>query len=425
MMIRFLIKGLLRDKSRSLFPVLTITSGVFLIVFLYNFMQGVFSDYVKANAQFDTGHVKVMTQAYSNLSEQLPNDLAILGTENLLTKIHNFKPDMIWTPRIRFGGLLDIPDAKGETRAQGPVNCLGVNLLRPDSPEIEILNLEDSIVSGNLPKNRGEILISEEFASRLGVKPEDKATLISSTMYGGMAIYNLKISGLIRFGMTALDKGTIIVDINDARSALDMEDGASEILGYTRDMLYNEERMKKLAEDFNNRFSDKEDEFSPVMIRLREQGGLGEYMDMGKSFSSIIVGVFVIAMSIVLWNSGLLNSLRRYGEIGVRLAMGEPKGTLYRRMIAESFVIGVLGSIVGTVLGVAISYYLQHTGIDYGDMMQKSSVLLQNEIRARVTPTSYVIGFLPGVIASVLGTCFAGIGIYHRKTSQLFKELEV
>ena len=48
-----------------------------------------------------------------------------------------------------------------------------------------------------------------------------------------------------------------------------------------------------------------------------------------------------------------------------------------------------------------------------------------SEVRARVTPRSYVIGFPPGLMASVLGTMFAGIGVYRRQTSQLFKELEV
>lgn len=42
-------------------------------------------------------------------------------------------------------------------------------------------------------------------------------------------------------------------------------------------------------------------------------------------FSSALVLIFIVAMSIVLWNAGLMGSLRRYGEIGIRLAMGEDK----------------------------------------------------------------------------------------------------
>ncbi len=333
--------------------------------------------------------------------------------------------DVIWTPRIRFGGLLDIPDENGETRAQSPVMGLGVDLLGKDTPEIEILNLKKSIVRGRLPQEKNEILISEAFAGKLGVNIGERATLISSTMYGGMAVYNFKIAGMVRFGMVALDRSTVIADIEDVRSALDMEDGASEILGFTPNMMYDEEEMVKLVKDFNGEFSKEEDEFSPVMFSLSEQGGLGEYLNLVKSMGGIIVLVFMFAMSIVLWNSGLLNSLRRYGEIGVRLAMGEPKGALYRRTIAESVAIGIIGSVIGTVFGLAISYYLEHVGLDFSSMMQNSSVLIPNEYRARVTTTSYIIGFIPGVLASVIGTMFAGIGIYRRQTSQLFKELEV
>ena len=424
-MIRFLIKGLLRDKSRSMFPVLTVSAGVFLTVFFYCFMQGVIGDFVRSSARFNAGHVKIMTRAYNELSDQLPNDLAILGAGELLSEMRAAEDKMIWTPRIRFGGLLDIPDEKGETRAQSPVMGLGVDLMGKDTPETEILNLRKSLVRGSMPQGKNEILISEDFAGRLGIDIGERATLISSTMYGGMAVYNFKVAGMVRFGMVALDRSTVIADIEDVRSALDMSDGASEILGFTPNMMYDEEEMAELVKDFNGEFSREEDEFSPVMLSLSEQGGFGEYFNMAQSLGSIIILVFMFAMSIVLWNSGLLNSLRRYGEIGVRLAMGEPKGALYRRTIAESVAIGIIGSVIGTVLGLAISYYLEHVGMDFSSMMKTSSVLLPNVYRARVTATGYIIGFIPGVLASVIGTMFAGIGIYRRQTAQLFKELEV
>ena len=35
-----------------------------------------------------------------------------------------------------------------------------------------------------------------------------------------------------------------------------------------------------------------------------------------------------------------------------------------------------------------------------------------------------LIGFIPGVLATVLGTMLAGLAIYKREMSQLFKELE-
>jgi len=402
-----------------------VSAGAFLTVFLYSFMKGTMDDLVNSNAKFDTGHVKIMTRAYEEMADQMPNDLALLGVNSLLERLRSSEKNMVWTPRTRFGGLLDIPDERGETRAQGPVMGLGVDLLSPESQEKDILNLKSALVRGRLPQKRNEILISEEFAEKLGVEIGEVATLISSTMNGAMAMHNFKVSGTVRFGITVMDRGAIIADIKDVQSALDMEDGASEIVGYSENMLYNDDTMLALTQRFNDKFLRDDDEFSPLMVSLSQQSGLKEYLELVDVFGGIIVLIFVVVMSIVLWNSGLINGLRRYGEIGVRLAMGEPKGSLYRWMIYESIIIGFIGSILGTVLGLGISYYLQYTGIDFAAIMQKSTMLISNVMRARVTGWSYVIGFVPGLVASVVGTMFAGIGIYRRQTSQLFKELEV
>lgn len=428
-MIRFLLKGLIRDRSRSLFPILMVSSGVFLTVLLYSVIQGAVSDMVDSNARFETGHIKITTRSYSEFADQIPNDLALLNISGIIKSLIRDYPDIIWTPRIKFGGLIDIPDKKGETLAQGPVIGIGIDLINHSSSEISILNLNKAITSGTLPTKRNEILISETYANKLGVNIGDTAILMTSTMYGSMSMHNFIISGTVRFGMTTLDRSTIIVDIRDIRDALDMTDGAGEILGFRKDMMYDDEKMSEIAlslnERFNNNSSNEGDDFTPMAQRLGEQGILKLIITMTNTIMSIIASIFIFAMSIVLWNSGLMNGIRRYGEIGIRMAMGEPRGDIYRSMIIESICIGIAGSIIGTAAGLAISYWMQEVGLDFGSMMQKYSIIMSTVFRARVTETSYYIGFIPGVFASLVGTLFAGIGIYKRQTSQLFKELEV
>jgi putative ABC transport system permease protein len=424
-MIGFLIKGLIRDRSRSLFPVLMIGAGAFLTVTLYSYMEGVMGDMVDSSARFDTGHVKVMTRAYNALSDQMPNDLALIECEDIVKALQKNYPDLRWTPRIKFGGLLDVPDSEGATRSQGPVFGIGLDLLTRASAEVERLNLQRALVRGRLPEKADDILISDAFARRLGVLPGEDATLISSTMNGGMSLHNFTITGTVRFGMVALDRHAMLADLSGIRTALDMEDAAGEIFGFSRDMVYADESMKAVASSFNRMFSNPDDDFSPIMLRLGEQGMLQSILEIADTIGGIIVGIFVAAMSIVLWNAGLMNGLRRYGEIGVRMALGEAKGDLYRAMIYESIFIGIAGSALGTALGLAVSCWLQYVGMDFSSMFQKSTIMVSTVLRSRITPTSYYIGFLPGLFASVIGTMFAGIGIYRRQTSQLFKELEV
>jgi putative ABC transport system permease protein len=423
-MIRFLVKGLLRDRSRSLLPFATVVLGSLLTVVGFNWINGAMSSMIESSASFSAGHVKVMSRAYAKEADQAANDLALTGVRALLAELERDHPGLAWTPRIRFGGLIDIPDENGETRAQGPAAGFAVDLRSATSPERRLLNLDKSIVRGRLPEAPGEILIGEAFAVRLGIGPSSTATLIGATMYGGMAVHNFIVSGTVRFGVAAMDRGAVLADIADIQDALDMEDAAGEILGFFRDSVYRDKESAALAAAFNAAHRGETGDFAPEMVSLRGQGGLAQMIDLVSSIYSFMLVFFILVLSIVLWNAGLMGSLRRYGEFGIRLALGEDKGRLYRSLMAEGLVIGVVGSAVGTALGLAASYYLQAKGIYVGSMMRNASIFISDVLRARVTPASYFIGFVPGLAATFLGRAVSGIGIYKRQTARLAKEFE-
>jgi len=424
-MIKFIIKGILRDRSRSLFPILVVMTGVFLTVLFYCYMGGAVTNFVDTGAKFDSGHVKIMSRAYAENSDQMPNDLAYIGVEQLIGELKQDFPGYVWATRIRFGGLLDIPDKEGETRAQGPVAGLALDLFSEDSQEWELLGIKNSIVRGKAPVRPGEILISDEFATRLGILLGETVTLIGSTMYGSLSAANFTVAGTVRFGISALDRGAMVADLKDIQMALDMEDAAGEILGFSEDFVYREEEAAEISRKFNAMHSNDENEFAPVMKSLHDQGGMIDILGMINLYLPVMVTVFVVIMSIVIWNAGLIGSLRRYGEIGVRLAMGESKGHLYRSMITESLILGCIGTVIGTALALVISFWMQEKGINISQMMQNSTLLINDVLRSKITPASFVIGFIPGLLANVLGSSIAGIGIYRRKTAQLMKELEV
>jgi putative ABC transport system permease protein len=426
-MIRFLFKGLLRDSGRSRLPIIVVGIGVALSVFLHAYVSGLMVDMIELTARFSAGHLKIMTRAYAENSDQIPNDLAITDAGKLLGQLRKDYPDIEWTPRIRFGGLVDVPDSAGETRAQGSAMGVGIDMLSGYTSEVSRLNLEKSLIRGVLPSERGDILLSEMFSKKLNVNPGDRVTLIGSTMNGGMAISNFRVAGTVRFGTTALDRGTLIADINDVQQALEMHDAIGEITGFISGGYYDDEVAQNYLTQFNSLVSDNEDEYAPQMISLRDERGMESFLFMAENMGFLITLIFMIAMSLVLWNAGLLGGLRRYGEMGVRLAIGENKGHVYLTMVYEALMIGIAGTIIGTLAGLFFAFLIQKYGIDISTFTKgasSSSVMMPDTIRARITPADYYIGFIPGVISTVVGTALAGIGIFKRKTAQLFKELE-
>jgi putative ABC transport system permease protein len=424
-MIKFIFKGVLRDKTRSLLPVIVVALGVFLTVFMSGLLRGVFGDIAEVNAKFSTGHVKILTKAFAENKDQMPNDLALMGVDSLIRQLKVDYPEMTWVERIHTGGLLDVPDESGETREQGQAVATAVDLLSPGSSEVERMNIRKSLVQGSLPAKQGEALISDDFAGRFEVSVGDVVTFFGSTMNGSMMFRNFVVSGTLRFGNTILDRGAVFMDIRDAQLALDMDDAASEILGYFNNDVYDDLKAQQVQDSFNAKYSVADDEFSPQMSRLVEQEGLGDYLALADSIGTMMVFIFVIVMSVVLWNTGLIGGLRRYNEFGVRLALGEEKIHIYKTTVYEAVLVGLIGSLIGTGMGLAASYYMQTYGFDISAIMKNVGMMLPSVYKAKVTPDLFYIGFFPGVIATVFGSALAGFAIYKRKTSQLFHELEV
>ena len=426
-MIKFLTKGLLRDRTRSFFPVLVITISVAIVVFASGFMAGTMNSLLLDTAVILSGHEKIVTRAYHEESMLMPNDLALLDADELIDKLEKEHPKFFWTPRITFAGLLDVPDEKGETKSQGPVIGMGIDFFSEGSRQVEIWELERNLVSGTLPVKKNDALISSKLADKLNILVGEKVTFVGSTIDNAFTTYNYNIVGTFNLRKGQTDRQMMLVDISGAREALDMDNAASAIFGFMHDLFYDDAALVALRTNYNKIESDSLDIFSPVMLALRDGNQMGTMVDMSNAILAIMGSVFLVIDMVVLWNMGLMNGLRRYGEVGLRLAIGEPKGHVYRSLITEALIIGLFGTIIGTGLGLSITYYVQENGIDYTKGMEalsNSSMVMPNIFYAQVTPDLLYIGFFPGVLATVFGTMLAGLAIYKREMSQLFKELE-
>ncbi len=419
-MIKFIFRGVLRDRTRTLFPFLTVAIGVGLAVFLDAYLRGTTDSMFNTTARLVCGHLMVTTSAGAHAGEYATPELALLDVTPRQQELENSYPEVVWTPRIRFGGIIDIPDSTGMTRAQVPVSGMAVDL-SPGGIEHKLLRLDRILVRGKTPRNTKQILLSEQLSQRLGLNPGDRLTLITMTADGGMAIADFTLAGTIRFGITALDRSVLLDSIADLRQTLGLPDGATEILGFFKNGVYNDRRAINISRHYNARHTHP-DEFSPLLRPLREASGMGQLIDIVANATGLILTIFIIAMAVVLWNAGLINSLRRYNEIGIRLALGESSRDIYLSLLAEAFFIGLLGSTAGTLLGLGAGFYMQRVGLNISGMMRNATVLIDDVLRARIAPVTFFIGFIPGLFATLLGNAISGLAVFRRQTAQLTKE---
>ncbi|MDP8206592.1 MAG: FtsX-like permease family protein [Candidatus Electryonea clarkiae] len=424
-MFKFLVKGLIRDRHRSLLPIIVVALGVLITVYTYTYMKGVFGESLEIAAIFDSGDVKITSRAYYAEKDEAPNDLALENTGDLLGQIRKDFPELAWSERIKFAGLVDAFDSDRVTRAQSGVRGVAIDLLGSDSSDRDRWQLETAVTEGRAPENPREILITQKLAERMKINVGEEVTLITNTINGAMSAVNLTVSGTVYFGVGFMDRDLILADLKDIRWILDMEGWTSELLGFFDLPAYDDEIATALADDFNLKHADSSDDpYGAVMNTMLDDSGMREYFNYAENAGSIVIIIMITAMGVVLWNAGLMSGIRRYGEMGLRLAVGESKGHVYRSLLGESIAVGLVGTFFGTLLGLGLAFYLQEVGIDISGMMGDAEIPFPTILRAKINGMAFVIGVFPGVMSTFFGAALSGLAIYKRNTAALFKELE-
>ncbi|MEE9259106.1 MAG: FtsX-like permease family protein [Nitrospinaceae bacterium] len=431
-MIRWLLKGIARDKTRSLFPFIVVTVGVALVIVLIGFMDGIITGLIDMTANLDTGHIRFVNKPFYDEEHLNPMDRALASQKETGRWLReNSGGDIQWSPRIRWGAIMDVPDEQGETKSQTPVVGMALDLLSPDSPELKRLQLEESLTEGRLPRISKEALVGYQLANNLGIELNDTVTLIGQSFDGGLAADNFTVVGFIRFGVFAMDKKMALIDLADGQDAFYMEDMVTDWLGYLPAHSAFD-RYKEIKANLVNRLADiKENppkgwaaDDDPIVLSVLDQRNIGAIVDKFLTIRKFIIGIFLALMVLVLWNAGVLNGIHRYGEMGLRLAMGETHGRMIASLVLETFMIGVLGSIAGSILGGAFAWYLQEVGLNMGDNFAQTGLMLNDVVRARLSAGAFLRGIIPGLTATVIGTLFASAAIFKRTEANLFRELE-
>ncbi|MEO0021980.1 MAG: FtsX-like permease family protein [candidate division WOR-3 bacterium] len=414
----FVIKGILRDRSRSLFPLVVVTVGVALAVFLDAYLRGAQDSIFAATARLATGHLRVVTRAQAELGNRHSLRFTLKDIDSLVFSLSQRYPEISWHPRLRFSGVI----RSNKTGLPGiPFTGLGMDLT-PEGPERKRLRLDLGLVAGGLPEEGGAGL-GFRLAQQLGVVPGDTVVIVTTRADGELTELRLAVAGIIRFGVSALDRQLLVADIGEVQALLGAGHQATELLGFFRHGFYDDHRAVALARSFNLLPAGSEERSAPVMQALRDAAGFGSLIELISAATGLVVFIFVLAMAVVLLNAGLLNSLRRYQEIGIRLALGETKLHLYGSLLSEAFFIGSAGSLLGTLLGLGASWYLQTHGLDISGMMRNASVVMEDVLRARIAGRTFFIGFLPGLTATFAGSALAGLGIFRRSPARLTREL--
>lgn len=397
--LRLAVRNLARNLRRTVITVLAVAFGLSLIHFTINLQSGQYDEMIKSGVSALAGHVVVQGEGYQ---KEQDSDIFVADSSTIASKITTSIGGTVVAPRLMLGGLL-----------VSPTGSVGVALSGVDfEAETRVQELHQKITKGTWldGDNRG-IIIGQELARALGVDLGDKIVYMGQHAGASEVQSRLfRVKGIFRTGAAELDGFGAFADLAATQEVFGVKDATNRITVHLDDP----RRSKEVKEQIVALLSDREGlDVRTWWEALPEMYGLIQIDRVSSDVMLIILGI-IVAMGVI--NTLLMSVLERTREFGVLLALGLKPGALARMILAEGAAMGTIGSALGLLGGLMMSWPIVVYGIDYTEMlgsetMESGGVVISAIIHARYNPVRMGVYTVGAVICTTLSACYPALHV--------------
>lgn len=210
----------------------------------------------------------------------------------------------------------------------------------------DLYSYRPNIIQGNFIQDDREVIIGSELAKELDVGINDFMPVTSVT--GGDT--NFRIAGIFELGNQIVDKQQVVGEINAVRSFFGLRTNeATSIAIQVNDVLNVEPVQQAIENEITEpyiKFSNWKEENQELLNALSTQ-----------TTSSLIIQATVLASVVVAITSILsITVLQKSKQIGILKAMGLKDKDSSLIFLTSGFLLGVVGSTLGLLLGFGMFY---------------------------------------------------------------------
>jgi putative ABC transport system permease protein len=372
-MLRTTLAGLRLHKSRYVTTVLAIMLGVM-------FVSGtmVFADTLNANYEKSVMGSATAVDAIAVVPEQEPGAVEEGAVPPRLTdeQLDHVRalPEVAGADGVLQGQAVLLDD---EGRAFGyvPPAAVAVEEVTRFSPD-----------EGEMPADGTEIALATSTADQAGFAVGDTVTVLDSEMEE----HEFTVTGLVDFGVDpafsfggalVLDPGTI--------------EEMTGTTGYTEiDVLaadgYTDEQVAEAVADALG--SDAEvstgEEFGLAMAE-----GAGADTEMLRTALLLFAFIAMFVAGIVIYNTFAILIAQRQRELALLRCVGATRAQVFRSVLAESAVVGLVASLLGVLAGVGIGM----AGAAFGGPLMG----MDAGVPVVLTPSAVLVGLVVGTVVTV------------------------
>jgi len=343
--IKIAARNLRRYQRRTILTSALITLGV-VAVLLYISVTGSFKDMMVGQITDSMiGHLQIHRRGYLASIDNLPLNLNL--NEHQVAKVKKILSNVdaveSFSMRIKLGAMFSNFTETTNIR---------LNAVIPEQEVKTVPLLPDRIIEGqkkNVLLQKGEILIPELISKGMKVKVGDSIVLVANNKDGSVNGKTFTVSGVLE-GISGPGGRDGVIHLDDARELLRI-DGVeiSEIAIRLKSMDDLPPIFSRLKVEIAS-IKNKQDK--PV-FELHTWENLTPFYNIAKMIDLMTFFIKVMLVSIVLvsiMNVMIMAVYERINEIGTISAIGTLPGKIMALFVTEGFLLGVLGTVVGTII---------------------------------------------------------------------------
>jgi len=363
-------RNLWRSPGGTLLTALALGLGLTFVLISLGLLDGSHEQMVRNRVRFGTGHVVIQAEGYQRTGSPelllpagiVPKTEAYLRADAKQLVSHGV------SPRLLASGLLTSAANSDGVRIMGviPKEERAVSLI----PErmVEGSYLTDDQLSG--------VVIGAALARKLAVKVGGKVVLMIQGVQpsgtdttdagkGEMQSALLRVSGIFRTGVQAVDAHVVQMPLSEAQALL----GAPDRITQVALLLEWEGDSVAVAQGLRKQLTDV-----PVEILSWREAmpSLAQIFLLEEGFNLVMNGVVLAMVGLGILNTILMRVLQRRYEFGLCLALGLRPGQLAVMVIGESLALTAISLALGLVIGLSVEHYLATWGLDLRWFFQSS-----------------------------------------------------
>jgi lipoprotein-releasing system permease protein len=207
-------------------------------------------------------------------------------------------------------------------------------------PYSRVTKLDEKIVAGSLTLKPDDAIVGVELAKDLGVNVGDKIRLQTARSAGSA----FKVRGVYDLGNREANRRFVYVNLRTGQAILDLTGGASNLDIAVKDIFAAAAIAAALRQRTDQKVESWEETNHELFTALSNQTIMTRIV---RSFVALIVAVGITSVLVV-------SVVQKQKEIGILRAIGASRDDILRVFLLQGAVIGVVGAICGSIVGVGL-----------------------------------------------------------------------